>query len=86
MARSKFQLSRRRHIAKTITWRILASTDTFLISWLLTGNYKVGGSIAGIEIVTKTFLYYAHERVWYQSKFGIFKKPFLIILKKLHIN
>ena len=49
---------------KTITWRILATTDTFLISWLLTGNPAVGISIASLEVVTKMFLYYGHEKAW----------------------
>ena len=58
-------VTQKRHITKTITWRILASTDTLLISWLLTGSLKIGTSIATIEILTKMILYYFHERVWY---------------------
>ena len=58
-------VARKRHITKTITWRVLASTDTLLISWLLTGSLKIGTSIATIEILTKMILYYFHERVWY---------------------
>ena len=42
----------------------LASTDTLIIAWVLTGNFKVAGSIMSIEIVTKMFLYYVHERTW----------------------
>ena len=49
---------------KTITWRVLASTDTLIISWVLTGNLKIASSIMSVEIVTKMLLYYGHERVW----------------------
>ena len=49
---------------KTCTWRELASLDTFLLSWLITGNIVVGVCIASLEVVTKMFLYYAHERQW----------------------
>ena len=49
---------------KTITWRVLASTDTLIIAWVLTGSFTLAGSIMSVEIVTKMFLYYAHERVW----------------------
>ena len=49
---------------KTITWRVLASTDTLIISWVLTGNFKIASSIMSVEIVTKMFLYYGHERIW----------------------
>ncbi len=52
----------KRSLVKTITWRILATTDTFLISWLVTGYLTLAGAIAGIEVITKIFLYYAHER------------------------
>jgi hypothetical protein len=45
----------KRSILKTITWRITASLDTFVIAWIITGDWKMGGSIAGIEVVTKCF-------------------------------
>lgn len=65
-------VSAKRHLAKTLTWRILATTDTFLIAWLITGKLDWAGTIAGIEVLTKMFLYYAHERVWYKYlKFGV---------------
>ena len=54
----------RRSLVKTLTWRILATTDTFLISWIITG------AIAGIEVITKMALYYAHERGWSKIKWG----------------
>ena len=60
--------ARKRHITKTITWRIIASTDTLLISWLLTGSWKIGTGIASIEILTKMILYYFHERAWYSYR------------------
>mgnify|MGYP003146992151 CR=1 FL=1 len=60
--------SKKRHLAKTITWRIIASTDTLLIGWLLTGSWKIGTSIASIEVVTKILLYYFHERAWYKYR------------------
>ena len=49
---------------KTCTWRVLATTDTFFISWFITGTFEIAGAIAGIEVLTKFILYYLHERVW----------------------
>ena len=49
---------------KTLTWRVLASTDTLIIAWVLTGSLKLAWSLMSVEIVTKMFLYYAHERAW----------------------
>ena len=69
--------SRKRHLAKTITWRVLASIDTMVIGWLVSGNPLVGISIGGAEILTKIVLYYIHERVWYHSKFSAKKKPII---------
>ena len=45
----------KRSLLKTITWRITASLDTFVIAWVITGDWKMGGSIAGIEVITKMF-------------------------------
>jgi uncharacterized membrane protein len=66
---------KRAHIisfCKTCTWRIVASADTFLLSWLITGNITMGASIAGLEVLTKMVLYYAHERQWEKPKFNQF--------------
>ena len=60
----------RRSLAKTLTWRVLATSDTFIISWFVTGTWTLAGAIAGIEVVTKMFLYYGHERVWDKIKWG----------------
>lgn len=68
-------VSYKRHVLKTVTWRIVGTLDTFLLSWFITGSAKVGGAIAGVEVLTKMVLYYLHERAWYNySKFGIKKK------------
>ncbi len=63
--------SQTRSFAKTTTWRVLASLDTFLISWLITGNLLAGASIAGIEVVTKLIFYYFHERAWSHVDWGV---------------
>jgi len=72
---AKKNISRARHIAKTITWRIVGTVDTILLGWLITGNPMVGIKIGFVELLTKMILYYAHERIWYKSKFGITMKP-----------
>ena len=61
--------SRKRHIAKAITWRIIGTFDTILLAWLITGEFKLGVSIGFLELVTKMVLYYLHERAWYQLHF-----------------
>ncbi|MDP6680892.1 MAG: DUF2061 domain-containing protein [Pelagibacteraceae bacterium] len=61
---------KKRSIAKTLTWRITASLVTFLIVLIITGDWKIGGSIAVIEVITKMFFYYFHERIWIKIKWG----------------
>jgi len=64
----------KRHIAKTITWRIIGTLDTMIIAWVITGSLEWGLAIGGIEVFTKMILYYFHERAWYKfSKFGLKK-------------
>jgi len=63
--------NRTRSIAKTLTWRTIATTDTILIAWFLTGDLSVGLGIASIEVVTKMVLYYFHERGWSWSDWGL---------------
>lgn len=53
-----------RSLAKAISWRITGTIDTFIVSWLVTGELILAGSIASIEIMTKILLYWTHERVW----------------------
>jgi uncharacterized membrane protein len=61
----------KRHVAKTITWRIVGTMDTMLIGWLITGNPITGLKIGGIELITKMILYYFHERIWYKMNLGL---------------
>lgn len=63
-----------RSLAKAISWRVLGSVDTFLLSWLFTGSPKAAGAIATAEVVTKMLLYYLHERAWGSIKWGL-KNP-----------
>jgi len=74
MANSKPNISRKRHLLKTITWRIIGTLDTMLIAWIISGDPMIGISIGGVELFTKMILYYLHERVWYKSNFGVDKK------------
>ncbi len=53
-----------RSIVKAVSWRILGSIDTFVISYLVTGKLVFAASIASVESVTKIILYYVHERAW----------------------
>ncbi len=64
LGRIKNKVNRLRSLIKAITWRITASLDTFFISYIITGRFEWATSIAFFEIITKSILYYLHERGW----------------------
>lgn len=59
-----------RSIVKALSWRILGTLDTVLISWFITGKIALALSIGGIELITKMVLYFFHERIWNIIKWG----------------
>jgi uncharacterized membrane protein len=68
---SRRQASIKRHIAKTITWRIVGTIDTMVLSWWITGNPLTALKIGGFEVCTKMVLYFLHERFWFKINFGL---------------
>ena len=63
--------NRKRSIAKTFLWRGIATTDTIIISRVITGSWTEGLAIGIIEVFTKMILYYFHERAWSASDWGL---------------
>lgn len=62
----------KRHIAKTISYRLASTSIGFLVLWLVTGSVKVGAAFGGIELLFKPFIYFCHERIWYRYiKYGV---------------
>lgn len=59
-----------RSLIKSMSWRIIGTLDTILISYLITGEMSFALSIGGIELVTKMMLYVAHERLWNKVNWG----------------
>jgi len=67
----KTKVSYRRHLLKTLTWRIVGTIDTMLLGWLVSGDPMVGITIGSFEVATKMVLYFIHERIWYKIDFGV---------------
>lgn len=59
-----------RSLLKGISWRMLGTIDTIVISFFITGQIKFALSIGGVELFSKIILYYLHERIWNKIKFG----------------
>jgi uncharacterized membrane protein len=69
---NKMTVQKKRHIAKTISYRIVSTLIGFLIMWAATGSVKIGAAFGIAELVYKPIQYYLHERVWYKwIKYGL---------------
>jgi uncharacterized membrane protein len=67
-------VQKKRHIAKTISYRVISTLIGFLIMWLVSGSIKVGAAFGVAELVYKPIQYYIHERIWYKwIKYGLRK-------------
>ena len=53
---------------KTVSWRLVGTIDTIVISYVITGQISSALSIGGIEVFSKMILYYFHERLWEKIK------------------
>jgi len=71
--------TKKRSLIKTVTWRIIATTDTFILTLLSatwfssidsSKAFALAGTVAGLEVVTKMILYYLHERGWSSLEWG----------------
>ena len=64
----------KRHLAKTISYRILSTGTGFLFVYFATGSIKLSAALGTFELVYKPIIYYLHERFWYKFiHFGLNK-------------
>lgn len=65
-----FNENNKRSLAKTLSWRILATLMTMLIVYAFTGNWLLSAGVGGVEVAVKLLLYWGHERAWARFKWG----------------
>jgi uncharacterized membrane protein len=53
-----------RSVLKALSWRVIGTLDTLLVSYILTGKIVIATSIASVDFITKLVLYFFHERIW----------------------
>ena len=69
---NQIKVSVKRHLAKTVSYRIISTLIGFLIMWAATGSIKIGAAFGVAELILKPVIYYLHERFWYRYlKFGL---------------
>ncbi|GAB4364664.1 MAG: hypothetical protein Kow00128_06530 [Deltaproteobacteria bacterium] len=67
--------TQRRSLIKTISWRVVATLITGLVTLLLTGRVDFAVTVGLGDTFVKIFLYYGHERIWSRIRFGQVKPP-----------
>ncbi len=75
--------SKKRHLMKTVTWRVIGSIDTFVLGWVISGNPFAGFKISLAEVLTKMILYYLHERAWYRVSYGLERRYRMRNIRKI---
>ena len=76
-------VSKLQTIYKSISWRVLATSMTFVISGAVLDSFnEVALFIALTELFTKFVLYYFHERLWLRIPLGRIRNYFLKRFKK----
>jgi len=63
--------SRRRSVAKSLSWRTVATLTTMLIVLLFTGEIELAVAIGGVEVMAKLVIFYLHERLWQKAGWGL---------------
>ena len=59
-----------RSVVKALSWRVIGTIDTLIVSYILTGEIALATSIASVDFLTKLVLYFFHERIWNKVKWG----------------
>ncbi|MEO9513390.1 MAG: DUF2061 domain-containing protein [Flavobacteriaceae bacterium] len=59
-----------RSIAKAVSWRVVGTVDTLVISYFFVDEVMLAASIASADFVTKMVLYFFHERIWNGVNWG----------------
>ena len=65
-------VEKKRHIAKTVSYRLLSTLIGFALMLVITGSVKMGTAFGVAELLYKPIQYYIHERIWYRwIKYGL---------------
>ena len=69
------EVTKKRHIAKTISYRLVSTAIGFGVVWAVSGSVTIGSAFGLAELVYKPIQYYIHERIWYRYiKYGLKNK------------
>ena len=64
-----------RSLAKALSWRVVATIITMVVTLVVTGEMEFALKIGLADTLIKFFTFYGHERIWNRLKFGREKAP-----------
>jgi len=67
--------TRRRSLAKAISWRILAAIITGCVALAMTKQLDFAAKIGLIDTTVKLLIYFLHERAWNKINYGRVRTP-----------
>ncbi len=62
--------SKKRSLAKTLSWRLIATLITMGVAFAVSGEASFAAAIAGLDTTIKFAAYFIHERLWLRLRFG----------------
>jgi len=65
-----------RSLLKALSWRVVGTVDTIVVSYLWTKSAGKALVIGGTDVLTKVGLYYLHERLWARIPLGTIRRVF----------
>jgi adenylylsulfate kinase len=67
--------TRKRSMAKAISWRFIATITGAAIVYFLTGEFEDAGKFIILDVILKLMFYYGHERAWMMVEWGFEEEP-----------
>ena len=62
--------TRARSVAKSLSWRVVATLTTIGLVWAFTGAVHIAVAVGAVEVLAKLVIFYFHERVWARVGWG----------------
>lgn len=68
------KVAKKRSLAKALTYRFICTTETFIVTWIITDQIWIASGVAFILMFSKLITFYLHERLWEKIKWGKYIK------------
>jgi adenylylsulfate kinase len=65
-----FRETHARSVMKAVSWRVMGTLSTTALVWIFTRQFTLALWVGGLEFVSKIAIYWVHERVWDQLRYG----------------